>query len=79
MRNVESIEVPLVVPDPSVVRGLQWLWEQRESDYGFKEHTANAVIALQLGNTTSWFGQENPYSLLTVKQMDIEIILQLFR
>lgn len=77
--TTESIEVPLVVPDPSVVRGLQWLWEQRESDYGFKEHTANAVIALQLANTTSWYDPENPYSLLTVKQMDIEIILQLFR
>lgn len=77
--TTENGEVPLVVPDPSVVRGLKWLWEQREADYGFKEHTANAVIALQLANTTSWYGQENPYSLVTVKQMDIEILLHLFR
>ncbi|KAL0266993.1 UNVERIFIED_CONTAM: hypothetical protein PYX00_009383 [Menopon gallinae] len=73
-----ATEMPLVVPDPMVIRGLNWLWDQREPDGGFKDLTARAVITLQLANTSAWY-PDNFLSLLTVKQMDIEILLKLFR
>lgn len=70
--------MPLVVPDPMVIRGLNWLWDQREPDGGFKDLTSRAVITLQLANTSTWY-PDNLLSLLTVKQMDIEILLKLLR
>lgn len=72
-----STDMPLVVPDPAIVQGLEWLWQQRQQDFGFLDQTARAITALQLANTSTWFDPDNLVSLLAVKQMDIEIILQI--
>ncbi|KAK6620644.1 hypothetical protein RUM43_010939 [Polyplax serrata] len=77
--GADSQDVSLVVPDPSMVHALEWLDKQREPDYGFQDHTAEAVVAFQLSNASSWYTPNNLLNKLTVKQMDIEILVNLFR
>lgn len=71
--------MPLAVPDPAIVKALEWLEKQREPDYGFQDHTAEAIIAFQLANFSAWYSAKTYLSHLFEKQMDIEILLQLLR
>lgn len=70
----------LLVADPLIEKGLYWLWQQRDPNYGFKDFTANAITVLQLANATAiWYASDNAQSQLAVKQMEIELLVQLSR
>jgi hypothetical protein len=69
----------LVAADVSTHRALEWLLRQRLDDWGWGTETPRAVLAVQLGNTSTWFGADNLESLLSGKQMELEIMLQLWR
>ncbi|XP_033607650.1 uncharacterized protein CG3556 isoform X2 [Cryptotermes secundus] len=69
----------LVAADVSTHRALEWLLRQRLDDWGWGSDTPRAVLALQLGNTSNWFGPDNLESQLSCKQMELDVILQLWR
>ncbi|KAJ9596725.1 hypothetical protein L9F63_012248, partial [Diploptera punctata] len=69
----------LVASDVSTHRALEWLVKQRAEDWGWGSDTPRVVLALQLANMSIWYSGENLESLLSAKQMDIEIMLQLWR
>jgi gastric intrinsic factor len=69
----------LVAADVSTHRALEWLLRQRLDDWGWGSDTPRAVLAAQLGNSSTWFGADNLESLLSGKQMELEIMLHLWR
>lgn len=69
----------LVAADVSTHRALEWLLRQRLEDWGWGSDTPRAILALQLANTSTWFGPDNLESQLSGKQMELEIMLQLWR
>ncbi|GFG35930.1 hypothetical protein Cfor_05282 [Coptotermes formosanus] len=69
----------LVAADVSTHRALEWLLRKRLDDWGWGSETPRALLAVQLGNTSTWFGGHNLESLLSGKQMELEIMLQLWR
>jgi hypothetical protein len=69
----------LVAADVSTHRALEWLLKQRLEDWGWGSNTPRAVLALQLANTSTWFAVDNLQSQLSGKQMELEIMLQLWR
>ena len=66
----------LVAADVSTHRALEWLVRQRAEDWGWGSDTPRVILALQLANMSTWHSLE---SLLSAKQMDLEIMLQLWR
>jgi hypothetical protein len=84
MNTVFNVSEPhptahLVAADVSTHRALEWLLRQRLADWGWGSDTPRAVLAVQLGKTSTWFGADNLESLLSGKQMELEIMLQLWR
>ena len=69
----------LVAADVSTHRALEWLLRQRLDDWGWGSDTPRAVLAAQFGNSSTWFGADNLESLLSGKQMELEIMLHLWR
>jgi hypothetical protein len=65
--------------DVSTHQALEWLLKQRLEDWGWGSDTPRAVLALQLANKSTWFVADNLESQLSGKQMELEIMLQLWR
>jgi len=72
-------ESSLLIADPQIMKGLSWVWSQRDLSYGFSDVTAKAVTTFQLSSAKNWFTSENVDSTLAVKQLDIELLVQLSR
>ncbi|KDR09560.1 uncharacterized protein CG3556 [Zootermopsis nevadensis] len=69
----------LVAADVSARRAVEWLLKQRLEDWGWGSDTPRAVLALQLANISPWFVPDNLESQLSGKQMELEILLHLWR
>ncbi|CAG2055106.1 unnamed protein product, partial [Timema podura] len=59
-------------------RALYWLSQQRHADWGWGGDTARAILTFTLIDS-SWFSRQNLESQLATKQMELEIVLQLWR
>nr|CAD7568100.1 unnamed protein product [Timema californicum] len=59
-------------------RALYWLSQQRHDDWGWGGDTARAILTFVLIDS-SWFNRQNLESQLATKQMELEIVLQLWR
>ncbi|KAK7085934.1 hypothetical protein SK128_008852, partial [Halocaridina rubra] len=63
---------------PAAWRAMAWVVSQRKEDWGWGCDTANTVLALRLANAT-WFASENLEAQLAVKQMELELILKMWK
>ena len=57
---------------------IKWLEKQRTQDFGWGEDTAGCITALQLANS-SWYNNNNPSAEISVKEMELELILALWK
>jgi hypothetical protein len=69
----------IVAADISTHRALEWLLKQRLEDWSWGSDTPRAVLALQLANKSAWFAADNLESQLSGKQLELEIMLHLWR
>ncbi|XP_050697415.1 uncharacterized protein CG3556-like isoform X2 [Eriocheir sinensis] len=70
-------EEPLLVL-PAASRAVQWVISQRKPDWGWGSDTAHTVLALRLANAT-WFAPDQLESQLAVKQLELELVLRLWK
>ena len=63
---------------PAADRAFSWLMSKRLENWGWDTNTAEAIIAIQLTNQ-SWLSKDNPESLLSVKQLELDTALTLWR
>lgn len=61
----------------AVKKGVQWLLDNRNTEWGWgTRQEAEAIIALHLADDT-WFNKKNPESYISVKQMNIDLLVPL--
>lgn len=68
--------------ESSLQRALAWLVSQREADYGWRNDTAKVLTALKLASLQEEYAPLLPTQLeneLSVKQLEIEIVVLLWR
>jgi len=65
------------VDKSGAVAASSWLETQRSRDFGWGEDTARCITALQLHNS-SWHHSHNQQSQISVKEMELELILALW-
>lgn len=58
-------------------RAAQWLVSRRQSNWGWDSDTARVLITLQLANI-SWLNPQNLSSQLSIKQLEIDVLLGLW-
>ncbi|XP_047472912.1 uncharacterized protein CG3556-like [Penaeus chinensis] len=63
---------------PAAARAVQWVVSQRRADWGWGSDTAHTVLALRLANAT-WFAPENLEAQLVMKQLQMELVLRLWK
>ncbi|XP_076036517.1 uncharacterized protein CG3556 [Oratosquilla oratoria] len=73
-----SPEVSAGAPLPAVARAVAWVEAQRHKDWGWGADTPHTIVALQLVNN-SWFKENNLEAQLVAKQLELELVLRLWK
>ncbi|XP_068216289.1 uncharacterized protein CG3556-like [Palaemon carinicauda] len=63
---------------PALKRAVDYVMAQRHPDYGWGTDTAHTVLPLKLANA-SWFEADNLEAQLVIKQMELELILRMWK
>ncbi|XP_071538689.1 LOW QUALITY PROTEIN: uncharacterized protein CG3556-like [Panulirus ornatus] len=63
---------------PAAAKAVEWVVSQRKPDWGWGSDTANTVLSLRLANAT-WFAPENFEAQLAIKQLELELVLRLWK
>ncbi|KAG7174955.1 Eukaryotic cobalamin-binding domain-containing protein [Homarus americanus] len=63
---------------PAAARAVEWVVGQRRADWGWGSDTAHTLLALRLANAT-WFAPENLDAQLSTKQLELELVLRLWK